>query len=73
MPLTNIEIASHIADDNNVTWVSAEELLVDAMESCVDGRGELQAAEQVESRLLDREQEAPTAIGLVGNSVKRLC
>ena len=23
MPLTNIEIASHIADDNNVTWVPA--------------------------------------------------
>jgi len=41
MPLTNIEIASHIADDNNVTWVPAEELLADAMESCVDGRGEL--------------------------------
>ena len=41
MPLTNIEIASHIADDNNITWVPAEELLVDAMESCVDGRGKL--------------------------------
>ncbi len=32
MPLTKIEIASPIADDNNVTWVSDEELLVDAME-----------------------------------------
>ncbi len=41
MPLTNIKIASHIADDNNVTWVPAEELLADAMKSCVDGRGEL--------------------------------
>lgn len=41
MPLTRIEIASHIADDSNVTWIPAEELLADTMESCVDGRGEL--------------------------------
>lgn len=41
MPFTCLEIASHIADDRNVTWVPAEELLADTMESCVDGRGEL--------------------------------
>ena len=41
MPFTYLEIANHINDDRNVTWVPAEELLADTMESCVDGRGEL--------------------------------
>lgn len=41
MPLTTLEISRHISDDRNVTWVPAEELLADTMESCVDGRGEL--------------------------------
>jgi len=41
MPLTAPEIASHIADDKNLAWVPAKELLADTMESCVDGRGEL--------------------------------
>jgi len=39
--LTRTEIQRHIQDDRQIAWIPAKELLADAIESCVDGRGEL--------------------------------
>lgn len=41
MPLTADEIRQHIAQDDHIEWVLAQDLLADAMESCVDGRGDI--------------------------------
>lgn len=41
MTLTSTEIQQHIQDDRQIAWVPAKELLAEAVESCVDGRGEL--------------------------------
>lgn len=41
MPLTADEIRQHITQDANIKWVLAQDLLADAMESCVDGRSGL--------------------------------
>ncbi len=40
MPLSADDIRQHIAEDDKIEWVMAKDLLADAMESCVDGRGD---------------------------------